>query len=78
MATVPWFGAETAALVALGTAVDFGEFLTVMGALTPTPAGTGFVTGSTVALGFFKMVNEHFLGFVPGDDFIPVDALDVA
>lgn len=78
MATIARLRAKTSALMTLWAAIDFGEFLTIVFSITPTSTLAGFVTGCAVSFAFFEFVNIEFLGVLAGDDFIPVDALDVA
>jgi len=78
MAALARLGSETAPLVALGTAVDFGELLAVFGALAPTAGRAGLVALGAFAFRLGEVVDVDVLGTGAGDDLLPVDGLHVA
>ena len=78
MAALARLGSETAPLVALGTAVDFGELLAVFGALAPTAGRAGLVALGAFAFRLGEVVDVDVLGTGTGDDLLPVDGLHVA
>ena len=77
MTTFAGLRSETSALMTLRTAVDLGELLAILRALTPTSCRAGLVAGRAVALGLVELVVVEELGARPGDDLLPLDGLDV-
>ena len=79
MAALPGLRSETPSTVALSGTVGLGELLTVGGALPPTPGLAGLVAGGALALRLLEVVDVDVSALRrPGDDFIPLDGLDMA
>ena len=77
--TLPGFGSETAAAVALSSAVCLGELLTVSRAFSPAPGLAGLVARGAVSLRLLEVVDVDVSALRgPGDDLIPLDGLDMA
>jgi len=78
MAALARLGPETPALMALGAAVDLGEFLAVLRSFAPAAGAARVVALGALALRLGKVVNVDVLGAGAGDDLLPVDGLHVA
>ena len=79
MTTLPGFGTETPALVALWTTVNLAELLTVVWAFTPTAISAGFMTWCTIPFGFMKLVFKTVLRSWARNDLIfPFNSFYVA
>lgn len=75
--TLPGFGSEASALVALRAAVDFGKALAVLGALAPATRLAALVARRALALRTGKVVRVNVAGVRAGDDFVPLDRFHV-
>lgn len=71
-------GAETPALVTLGTAIDLGEFLTVVLTFAPTTGRARLVAGRALPFRVAEVVRVQPLGPLAGDDFFPINGAHVA
>jgi len=63
--------------MALRTAINFGEFLTVFSSFTPTPGLARFVTCGTLSFRFSEIVNPNVFRSGTSNDLLPVDGLHV-
>lgn len=78
VAALARLGSEATPLVALRTAVDFGEFLAILGPFAPAAGLARLVTSRTLTLRLREIVNVENLGIGARDDLLPVDRLHVA
>lgn len=78
MTAVSGLRSKTSALVALGTAVDFRELLTVVRPFAPASTRARFVARRTFPFRVGEIVQVHPLGPLTGDDLVPVDGAHVA
>lgn len=78
MAALARLGSEATPLVALRTAVDFGEFLAILGSFAPAAGLARLVTSRTLTLRLREIVNVENLGIGARDNLLPVDRLHVA
>ena len=69
---------ETSALVALRAAIDFGEFLAVVGPFAPASGLARLVARRTVALRLGEIVNVDDFRADARDNLLPIDRLHVA
>ena len=78
MAAFSRFWTKASTLPALGAAVDLGEFLAVIGAITPATRLARRMAWCARTLGKREVVYINIFGILSSDYFLPIDCFDVA